>query len=1056
MDYAELLCHTNFTFLRGASHPEELVQQAIALGYRALAITDECSVAGVVRAHVEIKKLREENNLQDFKLIIGSRFLTEEGIECILLAPDRRAYGQLSTLISRARRRSKKGTYSLKVSDLTPATDACLFIWLPGSDQTLLGTDTAPHIPALQQALQTLHAHCRQFIQIAGQRLWIGLTHNLSSQDEHQCQQRRQLAQRLQLPLVACGNVHCHIPQRQPLQDILTAIRLNTTVHSAGFSLLANRESCLRPLAELQQRFTAEELQQTLAIAARCHFQLSELNYEYPHELVPTGHNAASWLRSLVEDGVKQRWPQGEDAKTRALIEKELQIIHELNYEPYFLTVYDIVHFARSQKILCQGRGSAANSAVCYCLFITEVNPATSSLLFERFISKERNEPPDIDVDFEHERREEVIQFIYRKYGRQRAALTATVIRYRTKSAIRDVGKAMGFDQTLLDTLSQSLAWWDRKEQLPQRLRELGIDPDNPRIRQFKWLVEQLLGFPRHLSQHVGGFIISAGPLDQLVPIENASMDDRTVVQWDKDDIEALGLMKIDVLALGMLTAIRKSFALVEQIRGVQHSMANILLQHDEATYKMLQRGDSVGVFQVESRAQMAMLPRLKPKVFYDLVIQVAIVRPGPIQGDMVHPYLQRRQLKPEDIHYESDALRPVLERTLGIPIFQEQVIALAMVAAGFSGGEADQLRRAMAAWKRKGGLEPYEQKLETGMLERGYSLEFAHRIIAQIRGFGEYGFPESHAASFALLVYVSAWLKCHEPAAFCCGLLNALPMGFYSPSQLVQDVKRHHIDVRPIDVLHSHWDHTLETDALERHPQRQPAIRLGLRLVQNLSHNGAEQLLQQRRQKNFHSLADFTRRCRLNQKDMDALAHANALQSLSAHRFQARWDMQGLQRESPLLQQEQQRESPVQLPAPSETQNLREDYHSTGLTLGRHPMALLRNHPALRNVKRHSDLHGLHHKCFVRIAGIVTGRQRPGTATGVVFITLEDETGNSNIVVWRDLVERFRAEVLHAQMLCVKGVVERDGDVIHVIAGHLQDMTELLGELDTSSRDFH
>lgn len=1034
--YAELHCYSNFSFLRGASRPEELVRQAAELGYTALAITDECSVAGVVRAHVEIRKIREEYPDFQLKLIIGSTFTTEEGLSFIVLAPNRHAYGQLTTLITRARRRSEKGRYRLQIKDLEPATDSCLFIWLPTMAQAQLG-------------------QIGPFLQFTRGRLWIGLTQNLNSSDAGLCQQRQQLAQRFNLPVVACGNVHCHSRERQLLQDVLTAIRLNTHVQAAGFSLHANRECYLRPLDELRRRFPLDALTQTVALAQRCTFSLDELKYEYPRELVPAGYTSESWLRCLVEDGIRQRWPTGVADTTRAQIEKELRIIRELEYEYYFLTVYDIVHFARSQKILCQGRGSAANSAVCFCLFITEVNPATSTLLFERFISKERKEPPDIDVDFEHERREEVIQFIYRKYGRQRAALTATVITYRLKSAIRDVGKALGFDQTLLDQLAKSIAWWDKQDHLQRQLRDMGIDIANPHIQRFKILVDQLLGFPRHLSQHVGGFIISAGPLDQLVPIENASMADRTVVQWDKDDIEALNLMKIDVLALGMLTAIRKTFDLLESVRGVRHEMANLLQRQDAETYELLQRADTVGVFQVESRAQMSMLPRLKPATFYDLVIQVAIVRPGPIQGDMVHPYLQRRQ-NPQLVHYESDALKPVLERTLGIPIFQEQVIALAMVAANFSGGEADQLRRAMAAWKRKGGLGPHEAKLSAGMRENGYSDDFIQRIISQIRGFGEYGFPESHAASFALLVYVSAWLKCHEPAAFCCSLLNAQPMGFYSPSQLIQDVKRHNIDVRPVDVQYSQWEHRLETDAMQRHPQQQPAIRLGLCLVSNLSRAGADLLLQQRTQQPFQSLADLTRRCRLNKKDMDALAHANALQSFSAHRFQARWDARGLQRESPLLLQEQQLETAVQLPAPSEAQNLLEDYQSTGLTLGRHPMALLRSHPALRGCKRHRDLAALNHKRFVRIAGIVTGRQRPGTASGVVFMTLEDETGNSNIVVWRDRVERFRAEVLQARLLCVKGVLEREGDVIHVIAGHLEDMSCLLGELDTRSRDFH
>ncbi|HVL01598.1 MAG TPA: error-prone DNA polymerase, partial [Dongiaceae bacterium] len=728
MSYAELHCLTNFSFLRGASHPAELVQQAVELGYSAIAITDECSVAGVVRAYVALRDLRKVELDRGIKLIIGSEFHSQDGLHFIMLAPDIQAYGQLSSLISRARRRSEKGEYQIKANDLAKATDGCLFIWLP----------------TLAQCVQPDEA-CLQIMRRTQNRLWIGLHNNLAAQDEEIFAARTAFSAKNGLPLVACGNVLCHKSSRQPLQDVLTAIRLNTSVHQAGFALQANRENYLRSLEELEQRFPAIALEQTEVIARRCKFELNQLKYQYPHELIPDGYTAQTYLRELVERGVGERWPEGVDRKTRDLIEKEMQIIHELEYESYFITVYDIVHFARTAKILCQGRGSAANSAVCYCLHITEVNPATSSLLFERFISRERKEPPDIDVDFEHERREEVIQFIYRKYSRERAALTATVISYRTKSTVRDVGKALGFDQTLLDSLSQSLAWWDRRDELPQRLRELGIDPEQPRIRQFKWLVDQLRGFPRHLSQHVGGFIISSGPLDQQVPIENASMKDRTVVQWDKDDIEALGLMKIDVLALGMLTAIRKSFALLQAVRGADHTMAKLLLKNEEdkATYAMLQKGDSVGVFQVESRAQMAMLPRLRPERFYDLVIQVAIVRPGPIQGDMVHPYLQRRQNQ-KAVTYESDDLKPVLERTLGIPIFQEQVISLAMVAAGFTGGEADQLRRAMAAWKRKGGLEPYEKKLEAGMLERGYSPEFIQRIIAQIRGFGDYGFPES------------------------------------------------------------------------------------------------------------------------------------------------------------------------------------------------------------------------------------------------------------------------------------------------------------------------
>ena len=1032
MSYAELHCYSNFSFLKGASHPEELVAEAARLNYQAIAVTDECSLAGVVRAHVACKEHK-------LKLIVGSEFCTEENFSFIALAPHRFAYGQLSALISRARRRSNKGEYSLTLTDLENSLTECLIIWLPSRVQCLHNSDQ------LQQFLNYFSPQC-----------WIAVEYHLNHQENELMLQREALAQRLALPTVACGNVHMHCKSRKPLQDALTATRLNTSIHSSGFNLHANGERYLRPLALLNNLYHPTQLEATLTIAERCDFSLDELRYEYPKELVPPHLTAAEYLRQLVEQGAKQRWPQGESQSVRQLIEKELKLIHELEYEYYFLTVYDIVHFAKSEKILCQGRGSAANSVVCFCLFITEVDPAKSYLLFERFISKERNEPPDIDVDFEHERREEVIQFIYRKYGRQRAAIAATVVTYRIKSAVRDIGKALGFDLSLIDQLSQTIAWWDKKDQFPQRLKDIGIDINNPSIQQFISLVDQILGFPRHLSQHVGGFIISSGPLDQMVPIENAAMDERTIVQWDKDDIEALGLLKIDVLALGMLSAIRKSFSLLADLRGKQWTMAT-LPQEDPQTYAMLQQGDSVGVFQVESRAQMAMLPRLKPKCFYDLVIEVAIVRPGPIQGNMVHPYLKRRN-GTEAVHYANDEIKQVLERTLGVPIFQEQVIQLAMVAAGFSAGEADQLRRAMASWKKKGELRQYQTRLAKGLLERGYTLEFANRIIEQINGFGEYGFPESHAASFALLVYVSAWLKCHEPAVFCCGLLNSQPMGFYSPSQLIQDVRRHRIEVRPIDVMHSDWDHTLEADfpLPQSDTSQQPAIRLGLRLVKGLSNQGAERLLQARRQQAFQSLADLKYRGRLNQKDLDALAHANALAELSGHRHQARWQVQGIEPESPLVTNEQQRDTQVNLAAPSESQTLIEDYRSMGLTLNKHPMAILRSHPALKGCKTHQDLKDLGHKRFVRIAGIVTGRQRPGSAAGVMFLTLEDETGNSNIVVWKDLVNRHRAVLLQARLLKVKGVIEREANVIHVVAGDVEDISDLLADMTTHSRDFH
>ncbi len=1024
--YAELFCFSNFTFLHGASHPEELVREAKALGYQALTLTDECSLAGVVRAHVEAEKC-------GLPLIIGSYFVSREGIRFIALAPHKQAYQQLSSYISQARRRSEKGEYDAQVRDLERQLRDCLLIWLPEQTQT-----------------ESVRDDVHVFLQATRQRLWVGLENDWGADCTQHLPYRLALADSLGLPVVACGGVLMHNAERKPLQDVLTAIRLNTSVYQAGFDLQANRERYLQPFAQLSARLPAQALQETLAIAHRCTFSLRELRYQYPQELVPPHLTPAQYLRELTEAGARQRWPEGIVPQVRAQIEKELAIIAELQYEYYFLTVHDIVQFARSRKILCQGRGSAANSAVCFCLFITEVDPAIHHLLFERFISKERNEPPDIDVDFEHERREEVIQFIYKKYGRKRAALTATVISYRLKSALRDVGKALGFDLALIDALSRILAWWDKPDQLPERLAAIGLDPRSQRVRQFMLLVNTLLGFPRHLSQHVGGFIIATGDLDQLVPIENASMPDRTVVQWDKDDIEALGLMKIDVLALGMLSAIRRCFDLVATLRGHYWSMAT-LPQDASEVYHMLQQADSIGVFQVESRAQMSMLPRLKPACFYDLVIQVAIVRPGPIQGNMVHPYLKRRQGL-EKVEYPGKAVEGVLQRTLGVPIFQEQVIELAMVAAGFSAGEADQLRRAMASWKKKGELQRYQQKLAEGLLARGYTEEFAERIIEQINGFGEYGFPESHAASFALLVYVSAWLKCNEPAAFCCALLNSQPMGFYSPSQLIQDAQRHGVEIRPIDVRYSHWEHTLEP--LPNQPQ--PALRLGLCLLKSFSHQGGEALVKARKKQRFRSLADLKQRTQLNQKDLDALAHGNALQGLAGHRYQARWESLALQAPTPLVHADNERDVAVALTAPNEGENTLADYSSQGLTLGRHPLEQLRSHPRLKGCKTQREIEQLSHKRFVQVAGIVTCRQRPGTATGVLFLTLEDETGNSNIVVWREVSERFRNEVVHGRLLKIKGVVEREDRVTHVIAGVIEDVSELLGELPLTSRDFH
>jgi error-prone DNA polymerase len=1065
MSYAELHCLTNFSFLRGASHPEELVARAHELGYAALAITDECSLAGVVRAHVEAKKC-------NLPLIIGSEFRLDDGLRFVLLATDRASYGNLSALVTRGRRNATKGSYRLTRGDLADGIAGCLALWLP---------ESTPDVDALTWLA------CR-----FPNALWIAVERLLASDDVERCEKLAAIGAATGLPLVASGDVHMHSRERRALQDTLTAIRLKTPVAEVGRALFANGERYLRQLATLERLYPPEWRAETLAIAARCDFSLEELRYEYPEEIVPKGETPTSYLRRLTEEGFARRFPPGtsteaQRTKVRKLIEHELEIIAEAKYEAFFLTVYDVVEFARSKKILCQGRGSAANSAVCYCLGITAVDPSRMEMLFERFISRERNEPPDIDVDFEHQRREEVILYIYGKYGRDRAALTATVICYRPRSALRDVGKALGLDLSEVDRLAKSMAWWDGRRALPKRLAEAGFDPQSPVMQRLFDLVTTLLGFPRHLSQHTGGFVISRGPLAHLVPTENAAMPERTVIEWDKDDLDALGLLKVDVLALGMLSAIRRALELVSVRHRKPFALTDVPPE-DPAVYEMIGHGDTVGVFQVESRAQMAMLPRLKPTNFYDLVIEVAIVRPGPIQGGMVHPYLRRRQ-GTEAVTYPSEAVKTVLERTLGVPIFQEQVMQLAVVAAGFTPGESDQLRRSMAAWKRKGGLEPFEKRLVDGMRDRGYEETFARQIYQQILGFGEYGFPESHSASFALLVYVSSWLKHYEPAAFTCALLNSQPMGFYSPSQLVQDLRRHDVTVRSPDANVSEWECTLEemgegepvvvpadpgldpgesrdpASLLERHwipafagttAKAQPALRLGLCLVKGLSEAGGKRVAAARKEAPFASVDDLVRRANLNQRDSEALAAAGALGSLSGHRRRAVWDVAGIERLPEILDRSTIVETPAVLAPPSEGEDIVADYASLGLSLGRHPLALLRSRLARERMATAAELKSLPHGRPTRVTGLVTGRQRPGTASGVTFVTLEDETGMINVIVWNDLAERQRKELLRSSLLTVYGTLEREGEVVHVIAARLRDQTPLLGRLVTRSRDFH
>ena len=1021
MAYAELHCLSNFTFLRGASHPGELVARAVELGYAALAITDECSMAGAVRAHVAAKE-------HGLPLILGSELVLTDGPRIVCLATSRAGYGAFCRLITRGRRAAPKGGYVLRRADLEAGLEDCLLLWLPGADPD-------PDEGAwLKECFDG--------------RLWLAVELAAGGADRERLLRLMELAARLGLPAVASGNVHMHVRSRRALQDTLSAIRHGVHLKDAGFALAPNGERHLRALSTLRRIYPRELLQETLAIAARCRFSLDELRYEYPEEIVPPGSTPAGHLRRLTEQGICRRWPEGEPAPVRELVEHELGLIAELGYERYFLTVHDLVAFARGRGILCQGRGSAANSAVCYALGITEVDPSRMSLLFERFISRERNEPPDIDVDFEHERREEAIQYLYAKYGRHRAALTATVITYRPRSAVRDVGKVLGLDALQVDRLARAMQWWDGREVDPSRVRDAGFDPANPLMTRLLGLTRELIGFPRHLSQHTGGFVISRGPLEELVPIENAAMPERTVIEWDKDDLDELGLLKVDVLGLGMLTAIRRALDLVSAFRGRPLAVGDIPPE-DPAVYDMICRADTVGVFQIESRAQMAMLPRLRPRNFYDLVIEVAIVRPGPIQGQMVHPYLRRRA-GAEAVIYPGPGVRQVLERTLGVPIFQEQVMQLAIVAAGFTPGEADRLRRAMAAWRRKGSLGPFEQRLVDGMRERGYDEGFARQVFQQILGFGEYGFPESHAASFALLVYVSAWLKHHEPAAFCCALLNSQPMGFYAPAQLVRDARAHGVEVRPVDVRQSNWD-----SALEPGEEGVPALRLGLALVRGLSREGARRLVAARALGALDSVQALAERAVLERNDLEALSAAGALAGLAGNRHRAAWRVTGVERPLPLLPAMHIPEGLPLLRAPREGEDIVADYRSLGLTLGRHPMALLRSRLASDGWLTAASLWEQPNGERVRTGGIVLTRQRPGSASGVTFVTVEDETGQANLIVWKSLGERQRRILLGSRLLGVSGEVQREGDVLHVIARRLEDRSPLLGELTARSRDF-
>jgi len=1059
--YAELHCLSNFSFLRGASHPHELVRRALALEYRGLAITDECSFAGSVRAHLALQELSQDDAAaRDFRLIHGTEIQLTEGegkavapdAKLVLLAANRDGYGNLSQLVTLGRQQAAKGSYRLSRADLEAHA-----AWLHNV-LVLLLPQRHWREPFDAARVAAIEREARWLAEFKPGASWMACELTRGPDDAHVLATLQAIGAATGLPLVAAGDAQMHVPGCKALHDVLAAIRLKTPVAQCGRHLAPNAERHLRQRHRLARLYPIELLLQTQAIAERCVFSLAELCYEYPEEVVPAGETPASWLRHETYAGARGRYPQGLPDKVRKSIEDELALIADLGYEPYFLTVYDIVKFARSQDILCQGRGSAANSSVCYCLGITEVDTALTETLFERFVSRERREPPDIDVDFEHERREEVMQYIYQRYGRERTALTAALHTYHPRGALRDVGKALGLSLDQVDKLAKTMAWWDGRRPDPARFEEAGFDPSNPVIVRLAGFVQQLVGFPRHLSQHSGGFVIAQGRLDRLVPIENAAMVDRTVIQWDKDDLDALGLLKVDVLALGMLTCLRRAFDHIRCFGGGPTAMAEVPRECPQV-YDMLCHGDSLGVFQVESRAQMNMLPRLAPREFYDLVIQVAIVRPGPIQGGMVHPYLRRRQgIEPVD--YPTKGVESVLERTLGVSIFQEQVMQLAVVAAGFTPGESDRLRRAMAAWKRRGGLEPFHDKLVTGMVLHGCTSEYAEQIYKQMLGFGEYGFPESHAASFALLVYQSAWLKRHQPAAFCAALLDSQPLGFYPPAQLVRDAIEHGVEVRPIDVMASDWHCTLEPSSAN---PAVPAVRLGLKLVSGLSEEAGKRIAAARCERPYADVQDLARRAELTRNAINALAAADALAALAGHRRDALWATLGVDVDAPRtapLAAHSAAEPQIELLPPTEGQDIIADYQNTSLTLRRHPLALLRERFNARGYLSAAGIRDARDKQRVRTTGLVTCRQRPGTASNVTFVTIEDETGTVNVVVWENTGKKYRRALLRSRLMTVYGHVERVitgvTPIVHLIAARLEDHSTLLGTLAVSSRDFH
>ncbi|WP_207510963.1 error-prone DNA polymerase [Longitalea luteola] len=1032
MEYTELQVTSNFSFLRGASHPEEMMEYAAALGYKEIAITDRNTLAGIVRAHAAAKK-------SGVRLIVGCRLDLQDGPSLLVYPTDKAAYARLCQLLTRGNLRADKGECHLYRSDVYELAAGMLLIVVPPEKLNEQFRFDELFIAVLEE-----------YKQVFKEQLYIAVSRQYYAHDTKYIFRLAQVSQQVQVPLVAVNDVHFHEPARRELQDIVTCIREKCTIYTAGYRLHANAERYLKPAAEMMRLFRQypEAIANTQKIAEACQFNLDSLTYEYPQEITSEGRTPQEELTLLAWQGAHERFGEVIPEKTIAAIKYELDFIEQMNYASYFLTVYDIVRFARSKNILCQGRGSAANSTVCYCLGITSVNPTKFDLLFERFISSARNEPPDIDVDFEHERREEVIQYVYEKYGRDRAAIVATVTQQHQKGALRDVAKAMGISVDTINQLSGSI-WDSVTERIEERtIRQQGLDPGDKHLLKVLQLTNAFMGFPRQLGQHTGGFVITKGKLTDLCPVLNARMENRTCIEWNKDDIDALGFMKVDVLALGMLTCIRKAFDLAKQHYNLDLTLANIP-QDDPAVYEMISRADTIGVFQIESRAQQSMLPRLKPKTFYDLVIEVAIVRPGPIQGDMVHPYLRRRNGE-EPVVYPSKELEEILGRTLGVPLFQEQAMKIAIVAAGFTPSEADALRRSMATFKSQGMITKFQEKLVRGMTERGYPLEFAQRVFKQLEGFGSYGFPESHAASFALLVYVSSWLKCYYPDVFAGALLNSMPMGFYQPAQIVIDARNHGVDVRPVDINFSDWDNTLEEKA-----GAHCALRLGFRQIKGLRKEDVHILVSKRNggYRSIHECRDTG----LSNSCLELLADADAFRSLGLDRRQALWEISAKDTSIQLFKGQQPAEAAnenVQLPEMSISEHVVQDYAALSLSLKAHPVSFIRSKLDQLHITPVDQLAGLKDGDLVKVSGLVLVRQRPGTASGVCFMTIEDETGWANLVIFQQLFDQYRKEILQSRLIMVEGKLQIEGDVIHVVVSACYNFSKLLKQLTASQKE--